>query len=174
VPSSTNVVGSDQAQPPNATVKLDTYAIADGAFIDQRNVGDWFKPHLRFITLITPKLASAVWKLYIVGPDQVTSTERFLQVASWDGSIFRFYAVRYRNRNDMCVLTISQFDPLDIPGSPKAWIYQGNSFDAFSDNSTYDAAYLGPFNGHVNGVLIMKERTTSVNVLSYFVRASNR
>ncbi|RMZ68437.1 histidine acid phosphatase [Pyrenophora seminiperda CCB06] len=126
-------------------VKLDTYAIADGAFVDQKNVaGDWFQPHLRFISVVTPKSASALWRLYIVGPGQVKSTEGFLQVASWDGSVFRFYAI----------------ETLTIPGNPRAWVYQGNSFDAFTDNSAYDTAYLGPFNGHVNGALIMKERTT--------------
>lgn len=35
----------------------------------------------------------------------------------------------------------------------KAWIYQGQSNDAFSDADQY----LGPFNGHVNGACIMKE-----------------
>ncbi|KAJ4301338.1 hypothetical protein N0V90_003430 [Kalmusia sp. IMI 367209] len=132
----------NQAQPPNATVTFDTYAIADGAFIDQKTVGSWFNPHLRFIAVIKPKDKIAKWRLYIVGPDQVKATDRFLQVASWDGQVFRFYA----------------FDQIEVPCATKAWIYQGNSFDAFTDNSSYDTAYLGPFNGHVNGALIMKER----------------
>ena len=55
-------------------------------------------------------------------------------------------------------LTTPQFEQIEVPGATKAWIYQGNSFDAFTDNSSYDSAYLGPFNGHVNGALIMKER----------------
>jgi hypothetical protein len=96
--------------------------------------------------------------VYIVGPDQVKATDRFLQVASWDGAVFRFYAVCKTNQNECFILINSQFDQIEIPGASKAWVYQGNSFDAFSDNSAYDSAYLGPFNGHVNGALIMKER----------------
>ena len=40
--------------------------------------------------------------------------------------------------------------PLATPST--AWIYQGASADAFGQYS-----YLGPFNGHVNGSLLMKE-----------------
>ncbi|KAH0610730.1 uncharacterized protein H6S33_011157 [Morchella sextelata] len=36
---------------------------------------------------------------------------------------------------------------------PTAWIYQGRSSHAFQE----DTSYLGPFNGHVNGALVMKE-----------------
>ncbi|KAH8147163.1 uncharacterized protein LAJ45_08641 [Morchella importuna] len=44
------------------------------------------------------------------------------------------------------------------PGCPQktestAWIYQGRSSHAFQE----DTSYLGPFNGHVNGALVMKE-----------------
>jgi hypothetical protein len=47
----------------------------------------------------------------------------------------------------------------DINGDEnvKGWTYQGNSFDAFTDNSSNDSSYIGPFNGHVNGACIMKE-----------------
>ncbi|KAJ0426754.1 hypothetical protein BJY00DRAFT_306749 [Aspergillus carlsbadensis] len=43
-------------------------------------------------------------------------------------------------------------------GSPQAnnqsaWIYQGSSWDAFDPQK----AYLGPFNGHFNGAVVMKE-----------------
>ena len=53
-----------------------------------------------------------------------------------------------------------QVEEIGLPVGNRAWVYQGNSLEAFSDNSAYDASYLGPFNGHVNGALIMKERTT--------------
>lgn len=33
------------------------------------------------------------------------------------------------------------------------WIFQGKSTDAFVE----ETAYLGPWNGHVNGALVMKE-----------------
>ncbi|KAJ5312239.1 hypothetical protein N7508_003069 [Penicillium antarcticum] len=35
--------------------------------------------------------------------------------------------------------------------------YAGNALNAFTDGSSYDMSYLGPFNGHVNGACIMKE-----------------
>lgn len=38
---------------------FDTYAIADAAFIDQRTVGDWFKSHVSFITVIKSKEENA-------------------------------------------------------------------------------------------------------------------
>ena len=50
-----------------------------------------------------------------------------------------------------------QNDTIEVPGGTNAWTYQGNSFSAFSDDNSYDAAYLGPFDGHINGALIMKE-----------------
>jgi hypothetical protein len=61
--------------------------------------GNWFQPHLRFISVVTPKPSSAGWKLFIVGPGQVNKVDGFLQVASWDGSVFRFYAVSSENEN---------------------------------------------------------------------------
>jgi hypothetical protein len=36
---------------------------------------------------------------------------------------------------------------------PSTWIYLGDSTDAFDEHKSY----LGPFNGHVNGSLVMKE-----------------
>lgn len=57
------------------------------------------------------------------------------------------------------LLTTVQFEVLKLLGSPRAWLNQGTSFDAFTDDQDYDTSYLGPFNGHVNGALVMKERT---------------
>jgi hypothetical protein len=127
------------------TLDIETFAVADGAFIDQKTVpGNWFKPHLRFITVVTP-VKSGDWQVFIVGPDDVKAPNQFLQVASWDGKVFRFYAFDDIN------------DPMQSSNS-QGWVYQGNSFGAFGDKDTPDTVYLGPFNGHVNGALIMKER----------------
>ena len=42
---------------------------------------------------------------------------------------------------------------------PTGWIYFGKSEDAFDDST----AYLGAFNGHVNGTCMMKEIHEQVN-----------
>lgn len=69
-------------------------------------------------------------------------------------------------------LTMSQREEVQ-PGCPQktestAWIYQGRSSHAFQE----DTSYLGPFNGHVNGALVMKELEKSV--VPMFHRARGR
>ncbi len=75
--------------------------VADGSFVNtaDRPTADWFNPHVRQLTIVHLPGASAFgtstseWTLCIVGSNQLTSTEAFLQVASWDGLTFRFYQV---------------------------------------------------------------------------------
>lgn len=118
--------------------------VADAGFVDRNKHPDWkwFRPLIRFLTLITLKgkpffsLSVNDWTLCIVGGPRPKETSRgtsFLQVASWNGSEFRFYQNGVFNDNF-------------------GWNYFGESKDAFGLN-----AYLGPFNGHVNGACIMKE-----------------
>ncbi|KAK3312168.1 hypothetical protein B0H66DRAFT_485841, partial [Apodospora peruviana] len=115
---------------------------ADGSFVTKANrpTSDWFNPHVRFLTIITLPNNGAFstsdkeWTLCIVASSLLTNPQAFLQVASWNGKAFRFYQ---RDQNNQ--------------GQP-IWNYFGVSTDAFGQN-----AYLGPFNGHVNGSCIMKE-----------------
>lgn len=58
------------------------------------------------------------------------------------------------------MLTFFKVENINGCETNKGWTYQGSSFDAFSDNSSHDSSYLGPFNGHVNGAGIMKELHT--------------
>ncbi|EON68666.1 hypothetical protein W97_07924, partial [Coniosporium apollinis CBS 100218] len=84
------------------------------------------------------------WTLCVVGSSALDSHDEFLQVASWDGRVFRYYS-----RNE--VLSDQAKSPNGR--SHKGWIYQGVSTDAFTE----DKSYLGPLHGHVNGALVMKE-----------------
>lgn len=121
--------------------------VADAGFFDRSKHPEWtwFRPTIRFLTLITlkdkPFFSTSVndWTLCIVGgarPKETSRQRSFLQVASWNGSEFRFYQSDFANEN------------LQLQG----WNFFGESKDAFGPN-----AYLGPFNGHVNGACIMKE-----------------
>jgi hypothetical protein len=128
-----------------AQYNVSTFMIADGSFIKADETPDWswFNPHIRVVTLVcqTRKsfFTSGEWTLCIVGSRLLYSEDRsesFLQVASWNGSEFRFY----------------QNDLVNGTGSGSFWNYFGKSMDAFGASE-----YLGPFNGHVNGSCIMKE-----------------
>jgi hypothetical protein len=130
-----------------AKYNVQTFMVADGGFFDRSKHPDWtwFRPAVRFLTLITIQnkpffsLTTDNWTLCIVGgarPKETSRNSSFLQVASWNGIEFRFYQNDFAN------------DEQDLQG----WNYFGRSSDAFGAN-----AYLGPFNGHVNGACIMKE-----------------
>jgi hypothetical protein len=135
---------ADQSKQSNPLVSIATYVIADGAFVDLDTIrGDWFKPHVRILTVVTPKPDTGS-KVFIVGPAKVKDPDTFLQVASFDSKIFRFYA----------------YEEINTTPSVTGWTYQGNSWDAFASKDSYDSEYLGPFNGHVNGACIMKELHT--------------
>ncbi|RYP08742.1 hypothetical protein DL765_008687 [Monosporascus sp. GIB2] len=136
--------GSQQSP---AQYKVSTFMIADGSFIQAGETPDWswFNPHIRLVTLVCQAGKSffasspAQWTLCIVGSCLLYSEDRnesFLQVASWNGSEFRFY----------------QNDLVNGTSSESFWNYFGKSMDAFGASE-----YLGPFNGHVNGCCIMKE-----------------
>jgi hypothetical protein len=95
----------------------------------------------------------------MVGSSALDSKGAFLQVASWDGKVFRFYQVPLSRLCEYRLTTlfiqrgqIENNAPLGGEGR-NGWIYQGVSTDAF----TNEMSYLGPFNGHINGAIVMKE-----------------
>ncbi|KAF2225804.1 hypothetical protein BDZ85DRAFT_307780 [Elsinoe ampelina] len=141
--------GGSQANPP--LYQVNTFVIADAGFLNKKTIpnADWFSPHIRLVSIVTlagktPFTTNpAEWTLCIVGSADLTQTSRdssFLQVASWDSKLLRFYQNDFINGPD------------GQPTTVQAWNYFGNSMDAFGPSS-----YLGPFNGHVNGAVIMKE-----------------
>ena len=81
------------------------------------------------------------FSFFVVSPLDVKNPDGFLQVASWNGSVFQFFAVRISGHNHALsndsfqVETIEQTDNRD-------WTWQGSSFDAFTDGQSYDASYL--------------------------------
>lgn len=95
----------------------------------------------------------------MVGSSALDSKRAFLQVASWDGKVFRFYQVRLSTMCEhwLTALFIQRGQvENNAPsggGARNGWIYQGVSTDAFTD----EMSYLGPFNGHINGAIVMKE-----------------
>ncbi|KAK4184363.1 hypothetical protein QBC35DRAFT_59114 [Podospora australis] len=113
------------------------FMVADASFVtpSEKPTGNWFSGFVRLLTVVfragsTPFSQSPTdFTFCIVGSSNLTSDTAFLQVASWDGRTYRYY----------------QRDRI-------GWNYFGNAKDAFGRN-----AYLGPFNGHVNGAVIMKE-----------------
>ncbi|KAK3985450.1 hypothetical protein QBC44DRAFT_384841 [Cladorrhinum sp. PSN332] len=116
--------------------KINIYMVADASFVtpSDRPTGDWFDGNVRLLNIVHTgtnpfSQSNEEFTLCIVGSSDLTSESDFLQVASWDGRTFRFY-----QRGSI------------------GWNYFGNALDAFGAN-----AYLGPFNGHVNGSVIMKE-----------------
>jgi hypothetical protein len=132
----------EQSQKSPQTCSVATFVVADGAHVDRAKIpGDdksWFDAHVRLITTVVPATERGTM-FFIVGSDEVKNPARFLQAMSWDGKAFHYYAVEKINDGD------------------RGWTYQGSSADAFTDGDNYNAAYLGPFNGHVNGACIMKE-----------------
>ncbi|KAK7426017.1 hypothetical protein QQZ08_007465 [Neonectria magnoliae] len=125
---------------------INTFMVADAGFLDRKKFsdGDYFDPIIRFLTLVTIagktpfSTSPSEWTLCIVGSSRPKDPDAFLQVASWDGTTFRFY------QKDKPIVNGKRGVP--------TWNYFGQSMDAFGPFS-----YLGPFNGHVNGACIMKE-----------------
>lgn len=95
----------DGSQQTPALYSFDIHCVADGGRwkSTQENVG-WLNQHIRFAAFVAggpngaeqpfADLHDDSWTLCMVGSQQLTDEERFLQVASWDGSVFRYYAVR--------------------------------------------------------------------------------
>ncbi|CAE6478578.1 unnamed protein product [Rhizoctonia solani] len=149
----------DQALDPNNSF-YQSFAVADGTAIvydheNEDNPLNSVSRHLRFVTIILPDTRgapSALTQHAIVqrtlclvsssDPDGVDG-RAFLQCASWDPHAFgrnrglmRFYE-RERNR----------------PEGNTGWVLVGDSFHAFNSQ----ASNHGPFDGHIGGVMIMKE-----------------
>ncbi|KAI9655095.1 MAG: hypothetical protein M1821_005578 [Bathelium mastoideum] len=122
---------------------LQIFVVGDGSYVSQANPRKWFNPHVRLLAVVKPT-ATPRSLFFVVGPLEVTDPDRFLQVASWDGGSLRFFAVE-------------DIQPDGQKSEFRGWIYQGSSYDAFTDGQADDSSYLGPFNGHVNGTVIMKE-----------------
>jgi len=149
-----------------AKYETQVFLVADGSFVTKasRPTGDWFNPHVRFLAIVTPpgKGADAFgsstkeWTLAIVGSSLLKDSETFLQVISWNGKAFRFYQVAPPPSLTSLIFsddaTDTEHQRDQTSRGRHIWNYFGNSTDAFGAN-----AYLGPFNGHVNGSCIMKE-----------------
>ncbi|EPE30986.1 hypothetical protein GLAREA_03953 [Glarea lozoyensis ATCC 20868] len=131
---------------------FDVFCVADGGGIPATTENSkWLNQLIRFAAFASggangpenpfEDRDASSWTLCIVGSQELNSTLRFLQVASWDTKVFRYYG-----RDSL------QLEGISEGGQKQGWVYQGVSTEAFSDES-----YLGPFNGHVNGGLIMKE-----------------
>ena len=143
------------------------FCVADGGSIDwSSKIANWFDPHTRFVAIIVSKGADVFstdsWTLCVVGSNSLDSEDAFLQVASWNGQVFRFFGVCSLYVFNEHIAKESQRDNVnDIQNHVTdviGWVYQGQSLDAFSEHDSY----LGPFNGHVNGACIMKELHTLV------------
>lgn len=134
----------DPSKAETPTYDVQTFMVADAGFV-VRDKHPESNPLVRFLTLITRKgrpffsPSASDWTLCIVGgsrPKETSRSQSFLQVASWNGTEFRFYQSDFANGDYQL----------------QGWNYFGESMDAFGPNS-----YLGPFNGHVNGACVMKE-----------------
>ncbi|KAF8453889.1 hypothetical protein BDZ91DRAFT_853126 [Kalaharituber pfeilii] len=132
---------------PKNPYDLQVFAVADGSFISHPDPQkpencSWFNPHLRFVGLVS-SLDHPERHFFIVGSNEVESQDRFVQVASWDVTIseYRFYGKEYVQPEGV--------EQKKVLG----WVYQGRSSDAFKE----ETSYVGPFGGHVNGAVVMKE-----------------
>ncbi|ERF76404.1 hypothetical protein EPUS_06962 [Endocarpon pusillum Z07020] len=138
-----------QETPPKNSFNI--FCAADGGFIQWvPEKSSWLSQEVRFVAFISSDdqpfqdRSDKSWTLCIVGSSALKSTTAFLQVASWDTKTFRFY-----ERNPVQNNQFQTPDGYNRIG----WIFQGMSTNAFEQ----ETAYLGPWNGHVNGALVMKE-----------------
>lgn len=73
------------------------YAIADGTHVSRADLPDegkdWFNPHCRLLGVVDFEIKRSNDIIFIVGSDEVSNPNRFLQVVSWDGEEFHYYAV---------------------------------------------------------------------------------
>jgi hypothetical protein len=100
---------ADQSRLPTPTCRLRLFVVADGAHVDRSelpgNPDEWFNPHCRLLAVVDfENISTEPDILFIVGSDDVRNDQRFLQVASWDGKAFDYYAV--------CMNMIGSFNPL--------------------------------------------------------------
>lgn len=158
------------------------FAIGDGTFLPYSEENKHIPRQLRLTIVSTPeishrnsnfpqdalpgdidRIASNAFRarnmtVCLVASSQFDSPTAFLQVASWDAGKRRlnFYQ-RARPGNSgyhSATPEAPSYEAADAPPPPPpVWHYFGSSFDAFSP----DTAGRGPFCGHVNGSLVMKE-----------------
>ncbi|RPA91405.1 hypothetical protein L873DRAFT_316210 [Choiromyces venosus 120613-1] len=143
------------------------FAVGDGTYLNYKEENAHIPRDLRFIVVATPTSPSttnprgwpadaivadvnhtqseafkkAMPTLFIVGSTAFDSETAFLQIASWEptsGSL-NFY-----QRDVKFSKEASEYP---------SWLYLGSSGDAFEP----DTRGKGPFDGHVNGTLVMKE-----------------
>ncbi|KAH8705827.1 hypothetical protein BGW36DRAFT_422365 [Talaromyces proteolyticus] len=119
--------------------QLRVSVVADGAHVQRSSLPGkdkiWLNPHCRLLAVADFALVNEQDVIFIIGSDDVHNSQRFLQAASWNGKNFHYYTVEDINDNS----------------KKRAWTFQATSADAFTDQTSYDVSYLGPFNGHVNG-----------------------
>ena len=131
----------------SSNFKLQTYVVADGTYIPKTNQGPWYNAHVRLLSAVTPPspvsdFTGLSWLFFIVEPSDLTSETRFLQVASWDKTTFRFYQV-----GPPIGFVDYNFDGQwrDIVNKDTSgWIFHLESIDAFGELDQD----LGPFNVH--------------------------
>lgn len=97
---------------PKQNVSVDIFAVADGSVVRSTPENEpWLDQSIRFIAFIAgnPDLSNAAspfdnngsWTMCVVGSSDVKSTTAFMQVASWDGDVFRYYEVSLIQSKDM-------------------------------------------------------------------------
>ncbi|KAH8144489.1 uncharacterized protein LAJ45_11500 [Morchella importuna] len=151
------------------------FALGDGMYLQFSEENKHIPRDLRFAIVSTPENTSdppnpdalvgnvenVVQRAFnsptvcVVASSEFDNRNRFMQVASWDATKRRlnFYE-RVRNTTGYSASqTASNKYAEKEDNSPAVWHYLGSSFDAFSA----DTEGRGPFCGHVNGALVMKE-----------------
>ncbi|RGB43871.1 hypothetical protein C1646_679808 [Rhizophagus diaphanus] len=115
--------------------KQKSFVVADGANISWSEENKKIDRHIRFIVTCQSNddHKRPIDLIFIVSSPHLDSKKHFLQVAAWSNKhrAFNFY-----QRNNK-----------------KEWWWLGNSWNALK----YPTRGKGPFDGHVNGSLVMKE-----------------
>ena len=92
----------DDSRKTDSTLFLQVFAVSDGSVVQSTDENKaWLNQSIRFVAFIAGNdkgiqaapFDSNSWTLCVVGSDVVKSNGAFLQVASWDGKLFRYYGV---------------------------------------------------------------------------------
>jgi hypothetical protein len=94
----------EQSLDPKQNISFDVFAVADGSIVPSTSDNEsWLDQSIRFVafiagnedpsTVASPFDNNGSWTLCVVGSSDVMSKTIFMQTASWDGEIFRYYEV---------------------------------------------------------------------------------
>jgi hypothetical protein len=118
-------------------MKRKSFMVADGANLTWSEETKSVDRHVRFVVTFQPNAKGRNYQpidlIFIVSSPHLDSKVHFLQVAAWSN---KHHAFNFYQRN-----------------KENEWWWLGNSWNAFKD----ETRYKGPFDGHVNGSLVMKE-----------------